>query len=134
VDFVVKENIEKFKNENWEFFQMDVSHNPLTQSYDLIMHRDVILHLSDNQIMCALNNFSKSGSKYLLVTNYNRTKQNPVEGGGFQIGEGGWRMINIHLAPFNVPQSLVLETYEEPQFERELELLKLPLPLYNVEC
>jgi hypothetical protein len=64
---------------------------------DLILCRDGLVHLSLADIRRALNNFRRSGSKYLLTTTF------PARNRNDDMYTGGWRPINLQIAPFSFP-------------------------------
>jgi hypothetical protein len=63
----------------------------------LILCRDLLVHLKNQQIIKTLKNFKKSGSKYLLTTSFKNTTINNDNG-----IIGFWRTINLELPPFNL--------------------------------
>ncbi len=70
---------------------------------DLILCRDCLVHFSFSDIFTAIENISRSGSKYLLTTTYYNTNRQNVD-----ILTGEWRPINLQLPPFNFPPPIVL--------------------------
>lgn len=88
---------------------------------DLIFCRDVLQHLTIQDIKDALRNFSESGSKYLLATTHVRRfgwKNNR------NCKVGKCRDRNLMLSPFNLPNPLVI--YSEQSENKFLGLWKLP--------
>ncbi len=81
------------------FGVLDVTKDQL-QKYDLILCRDLFVHLSNDQIISALNNFRNSGSKYLLATTFPDVSSNS-ELRVPRIGVG-WRPLNLTIHPFNL--------------------------------
>src|SRR5262249_226159 len=69
---------------------------------DIILSRDLLVHLSFRDIAAALENFKQSMSEYLLTTTFPRTTRN------IDILSGDWRPINLQLPPFNFPEPLRL--------------------------
>lgn len=67
---------------------------------DLIFCRDCLVHFSFKDIETALQNFKKSGSKYLLTTSFINHKINK------DIDTGYWRPLNLEKAPFNFPEPI----------------------------
>jgi len=61
---------------------------------DLILARDVFVHMSYDMIVSALENIIKSGSKYLLTTSFTGLIDNR------DIQSGGWRCLNLLVEPF----------------------------------
>lgn len=98
---IVPEMVQFLKVEypNFNFYDGDiVSHVP--DAYDLIICRDVLVHLSNASVLQVLRNFRDSGSKFLLATTFAHILDNK------DIRDGGWRPINLFLKPFNMPTTL----------------------------
>mmetsp|Transcript_4988 Transcript_4988/g.7735 ORF Transcript_4988/g.7735 Transcript_4988/m.7735 type:complete len:306 (-) Transcript_4988:617-1534(-) len=71
---VVQRNIERFANEsNWSFSCRDLSVDRLP-AFDLILCRDATQHMVPETALATLRNFDKSGSKYVLTTSYEYSK------------------------------------------------------------
>lgn len=80
---------------------------------DLIICRDMLAHLNNEQIFTVLRNFKKSGSKYILMTTGVTTTSNS------DIQTGDWRRLNLELSPFNLPRPRALIAEDVPfEFER----------------
>ncbi len=90
----------------------DASSDPL-EKYDLILCRDLFVHLTNTQICQALDHFRNSGSTYLLSTTFVDLNEN-VELRVPRIGVG-WRPINLSLHPFNLgkPEMTINEESSE---------------------
>jgi hypothetical protein len=88
---------------------------------DLIFCRDVLQHLTIQDIKDALKNFSESGSKYLLATTHIR-RYGWKNKRDCKVGK--CRDRNIMLPPFNLPNPLVI--YSEQNENKFLGLWKLP--------
>jgi len=112
---IVRELIEnniKIFGDTREFRHLNLLENVI-EKVDLIICRDMLAHLTYEQIFTALRNFKASGSKYLLVTTGVTTPSNSdIE------GPGGWRRLNLELPPFNFPRPLALIEEDVP-FELE---------------
>ncbi len=75
---------------------------------DLVFVRDCLGHLSNENVLKALENIKRSGSKYLLATSFTKWSQNP------DIVDGGWKCINLMIAPFYMnPMYLINEDCKE---------------------
>jgi hypothetical protein len=99
---------------DWRHFAaLDVIRDPLPR-VDLILCRDCLVHLKNRQALAALRNFKRSGSAYLLATTFTTRKENP------DAPLGGWRPMNLELAPFSLGAPLRLisesECVEDAQF------------------
>lgn len=94
-DFVqnlIEENKKKY---SVEFTALDLTQN-IPPTVDLIFCKDLFSHISFKEIKKIIENFKKSNSKYLLVTNYqNKFNRDCV------IGDS--RQINLQIEPFNFP-------------------------------
>lgn len=66
---------------------------------DLLMCRDVLVHLTNDQIRTALQNFYSSGSEYFLITSFSGS----VNADTFT---GDWRSVNLQIERYNFPQPL----------------------------
>ncbi|WP_108883001.1 methyltransferase domain-containing protein [Anderseniella sp. Alg231-50] len=77
------------------FVTADIVTDPLPK-VDIILCRDVLVHLSNAECTAALANFVKSGSRYLLATSFQETSNIDIE-------MGQWRKQNLEAPPFNLP-------------------------------
>ncbi len=102
---IIKENNKKYKNENTSFEVVDITSSNIPK-VDLIICRDCLQHLSQENVKKALKNFKDSGSKYLLVTNYPWTLEN------YDIKDGDFSTLNLCQKPFGLP-SKPLEKIKE---------------------
>jgi hypothetical protein len=64
---------------------------------DAIFCRDSLVHFSYEMIFEALENIKRSGAKYLMTTHFVDQNENK------DIITGGWRPLNLTMAPFNFP-------------------------------
>lgn len=102
----------KLFGETKEFRHFNLIDNVI-EKVDLIICRDMLAHLTHEQIVKVLRNFKKSGSKYILMTTGLTTKDNSPD-----ITTGEVRRINFELPPFNFPRPLALIEEDIP-FECE---------------
>lgn len=82
-----------------EFRRLDVTRDPLPRT-DAILCRDCMIHLSFRFIQRALDNFRRSGARYLLTSTYSGLPRN------HEILSGQWRPIDLELPPFRLPPPL----------------------------
>ncbi len=92
VSEIIDSNRLKFPNN--DFLELDARKDSI-KKYDLILCRDLLVHLSNSDAQSVLNQFKNSGSKYLLVTSFTETKINTDL-------KGIWRPINLALPPYNL--------------------------------
>jgi hypothetical protein len=96
-----------------EFRHLNLIENVIDK-VDLIICRDMLAHLTLEQIFTVLRNFKQSGSKYILMTT-NLAIQKNVD----MENTGECRFLNFQLSPFNFPKPLVLIEEDVPYaFER----------------
>jgi SAM-dependent methyltransferase len=93
VDELTAANRERFGTPQREFVTADVIGDPLP-AVDLILCRDCLVHLKNRQIVRALRNFRRSGSRWLLATTF--TGDHPNDDAPL----GGWRPVNLARPPF----------------------------------
>ena len=97
VDPLIGNNNKKFANKNTRF----VIFNALEDDYpdaELLLCRDLWVHLSFEDINKFLEKFHQSSAKFLLATTYCQTIKNE------DILTGLWRPINLYLPPFSFPK------------------------------
>ena len=99
VSDLIEKNKIHYDDSNKTFLCMDVINDTLPD-IDLIFCRDCFIHFSYDDIFKALENIKKSGAKYLMTTTFPE-KENR------DIATGGWRMLNLEAAPFNLPKPLI---------------------------
>jgi hypothetical protein len=93
---LVKANQNAYSSINKEFIKLDVA-TAIPPKVDLILCRDLLIHLPLAECQKVLSGFISSGSTYLLTTSYVHQPQNT------DIEPGAWRPINLQLAPFGLP-------------------------------
>lgn len=64
---------------------------------DLILCRDLLVHLADDEIRAALRNLKRSGSSWLLVTTFAKPRDHQ------NIVTGSWRPLNLEGPPWGFP-------------------------------
>jgi len=102
VDQLIQNNKTQFQDlDNVEFRVGNIIEDELPQ-VDLILCRDCLVHFSYEDIRKTIENFKKSGSRYLLTTSFihHQNKQD--------IPTGYWRPINLQQAPFNLPDPILV--------------------------
>lgn len=97
VDEIIRQNKIKYAAPGRIFLKKDLTTDLLPQA-DIILCRDCLVHLSFAHSLKAIENFKKSGSKYLLATTFTDRTHND------DLGKGFWRTLNLELPPFNFPK------------------------------
>ncbi len=117
---IVPDIIEKLQQEyggpNREFRCLHLCTDTLPAA-DLILCRDVFLHLKNDLILDAIQNIAKSEARYLLVSNYPDITFNA------DIVTGLSRPVNLALPPFTLPPPD--QTLEDPGVHLDHRVLAL---------
>jgi SAM-dependent methyltransferase len=100
---LIDANNTKYGSSNKVFLHIDATKDPLPKA-DIILCRDLLVHLSLTDILLILKNFKKSGAKYLLTTAFTKIRPDTND----DIASGGWRTVNLQMAPFNFPKPLLI--------------------------
>jgi hypothetical protein len=108
VPSAIERNRNLYQNRQRKFILADARRDFLPET-DLILCRDLLVHLAFEDIFSALRNFSASGAKYLLTTTFPNTPKNAV------IKTGEWRTLNLQIPPFDfgAPLELINERCAE---------------------
>jgi hypothetical protein len=96
VEELVSRNNEQYASNGRKFIKLNIVDNELP-TVDLILCRDLFVHLPYADIVKALNNIRKSRSKYFLTTSHLLTTRN------HDILAGQWRPLNLSIRPFSFP-------------------------------
>lgn len=133
VPAIIDHNKEKYAQDGRIFKVMDITTDQIP-CVDIIICRDVFQHFSDNDIMRAVSNMKRSGSKYLLTSTF---KQKRINEDPIKLADAlQWRVTgkgrNLQLHPFTFPTPL--ETIAEGWQNKTLGLWKIAdLPDYDVQ-
>ncbi len=105
---LIETNQKKYSRPGRTFGLIDVVKDPLPKA-DLVFSRDLLVHLSERDIRCALQNIIASGAKYLVTTTFTSRDKN------VDIPTGLWRTLNLQRPPFSFPPPvrLINERCEE---------------------
>jgi len=96
------EDVQKRYGDSKHTFRVaDICVDPIPRA-DVILCRDCLMHLSDEDAIKAIRNFVKSGSTYALLTT------NPKNPSNVSIQTGGFRHCNLTKPPFNFPEPIAL--------------------------
>jgi hypothetical protein len=113
---VIAANKAKYPGKN--FLLADIIHDPLPVA-DLVLCKDCFIHLRNKDVLDVIENFKKSGMKWMLASTY------PVDFNK-QILMGHFRPVNLELPPFNLPAPIEkIADHAEDGTERYLGLWKL---------
>ena len=93
---LVAANQERYGNDRRRFRVVDIANNALLP-VDLVFCRDLLVHFSFDDALCAISNLKRSGSTWLLTTTF------PARTENLDIATGQWRPLNLERPPFNFP-------------------------------
>jgi len=96
VNDIVKVNSDRFSGNNIKFVTLDMVKDELPK-VDLILCRDCLIHMKLADAQAAIENFKRSGSKWLLTTTFDNTKVNN------ELNSNFFRSINLQKTPFFFP-------------------------------
>lgn len=97
---LITSNTELYANKVIKFKQANVIEDEI-ENGDLIICKDVLFHLSFEDVLCAIENFKKSKSMYLASTTF-------VGQGNVNAVTGSWRPINLQISPFELGDPIYL--------------------------
>lgn len=100
VDELIINNNKNFSTPYCNFVVGDITKDWLPKT-DVILVKDLFLHLSLEDCQKAIANIKKSGSKYLIASNAFHIQSNDDITTG-----GGWRPISLQIEPFNFKEPL----------------------------
>lgn len=98
---IVEQNRRRHGAADRAFLELDVTTSDLPAA-DLLLCRDCLVHLSNNDVGAALANVARSEIRWLLTTTF------PAESRNVDIVTGDWRPIDLTKPPFNLPQPVEL--------------------------
>jgi 2-polyprenyl-3-methyl-5-hydroxy-6-metoxy-1,4-benzoquinol methylase len=116
VEELIETNKEKFPDKNFKVFD---AINEMLPKTDLIICRDFLFHLHEENILIVLNNFKASGSTLLMTTNFDDLKENTDYDARLN---WGYRPINLEIEPYNLTNRI--DSVTELQ-DRQVNLYRL---------
>ncbi len=105
---LVIRNRTKFGKPGREFIEIDIVSGELPRA-DLLLCRDCLVHLSNDDVMKALENIACADIGYILATTFTGCDHNE------DITTGDWRIVNLEKRPFSlgVPVAIINEDCTE---------------------
>jgi hypothetical protein len=108
VEELVSRNNQQYARNGRKFIKLNIVNDELP-TVDLVLCRDLFVHLPYGDIVKALNNIRKSRSKYFLTTSHLLTTKNR------DILAGQYRAINLLLPPFSFPAPIRIIYEDVPE-------------------
>ena len=96
VDTVIEENIRRFETPRRKFLSIDAIVDDIPDA-DIVMCREVLFHLSFDEIKHMLNNILSKNRSYLIATSDRQTYFNS------NIPTGDFRLLNLESWPIKFP-------------------------------
>ena len=93
---LIESNQKQFANEQRSFLHLDLVQQALPKA-DLVLNRDMLIHLSFEDIAKFVALLKQSGCRYLLTSHF------PDQTDNSDIRTGDWRPVNLEIAPFHFP-------------------------------
>lgn len=114
VPALVESNARQYGGPTREFRRLDITVDRLP-SADMWLCRDCLFHLNYCQIALVVANFLDSGIPYFAASTHYATCLN------FDIPSGGFRLLNLQVAPFNFPAPIeAIEDWAPGAFKRKI--------------
>jgi glycosyltransferase involved in cell wall biosynthesis len=109
---VVLENRLRHGGPRRRFLFRDLTRDPVPRA-DLVLCRDVLIHLPDDDLVHAMEAIIDSGARYLLASTFLSRTHNPP------IALGEWRPLNMRLPPLSMPppRDWLVDTPSEHGFD-----------------
>ena len=121
VDKIINLNNLNYKNNEILFKTNDVLLEDLPDSYDLIIIRDLFIHLKNDEILKIIKKINSSTIKFLAVTSYPTSEIN-INTNRF----GHHRYINMELDPFYLDRPFkIFDDNENQHKPRKLYIYKI---------
>ncbi|MPN00349.1 hypothetical protein SDC9_147543 [bioreactor metagenome] len=122
-------NNDKYSSDNISFEVLDLTNSNLPTT-DVIFCKDCLQHLSYEKVWEAINNITKSGAKYLLVTTYPKTLRN------WDILDGDYRPLNLRKPPFSFTEPILSfkEKYSKDESDKTMILYDLSKTKLSEAC
>jgi hypothetical protein len=116
---LIRSNQELYGGQGTDFRVLDLTSNSLPK-VDLILCRDLFVHLSDADVWKSLKAIRESGSEHILLTTYRNFRAN------YDIITGSFRRMNMELQPFNFRSAILyIEEYDLLETNKSLGLWKV---------
>ena len=110
VEELIKDNNLKFKNEKNNFQSFDIINFNTNEKFDLVLIRDLFLHIKNSDIIKIIDNLKSMNVKYVALNSYNNDKN-------IDVTIGQHRKVNLLIEPFNLKKPIYsFKDYENDKF------------------
>lgn len=103
---LISSNVSKFESPQVKFETRDLSKSWPASFFELVLMRDLLVHLTFQDSFRILSNFCRSESTFIAVTSFSRVTENVnIRYPHKSETENtlSWRPLNMRIAPFNFP-------------------------------
>jgi len=100
VDSIIQSNNDHYACAHRTFLNLDATRSTLPDGVDVVLCREVLFHLSNQDIFRVLKNVKDSTATYFISTNID------IESENLDTFTGGYRPLNLQKPPFNFPQPI----------------------------
>ncbi|MBT9549930.1 MAG: class I SAM-dependent methyltransferase [Hydrogenophaga sp.] len=101
VPALVSANETRWSSPRRQFLCRDMVRQRLPDA-DLVLSRDALVHLCEEDVMRAIANLRRTGARYLVATTFVGDRSNE------DIPTGAWRPLNLQRPPFGFPAPIAL--------------------------
>lgn len=104
---LIDKNNKLYQTEKVKFIKGDICKDPLPKS-DLLIVRDVLFHLSNQDLILFKENLRKTDFRYLLVSQHSHGQENNKD-----ILTGDFRELDVGLRPLYFPTEKIILTIDD---------------------
>jgi len=110
VDELIEANKKRYQNKNFNFINDDIVNFNTSDQFDLILIRDLFIHIQNSDIKKIIQNLNKMNFSYVALNSYNNKINHDVI-------VGKHRKVNLLVEPFNLGKPLeFFKDYEDDKF------------------
>lgn len=110
VSSLIEQNNYRYKSKNIDFETCDIINFVPNKNFDLLIIRDLFLHVTNSDIKKILNQIKTLDIKYVALNSYNNLENEDVV-------IGKHRKINLLIKPFNLKKPILqFKDYENDKF------------------
>ena len=110
VNELIEANKIKYQNKKFSFINEDIVNFDTNKKFDLILIRDLFIHIQNSDIKKIIQNIDNMNFRYVALNSYNNKVNDDVI-------VGKHRKINLLIEPFNLNQPLeYFKDYEDDKF------------------
>jgi hypothetical protein len=127
VQEVVKANAAQFESGSRTFHVLDATRDPMPPA-DTVLCREVLFHLSFEDIWRVVENIRNCGAKFMIATTDNDIQLNA------DIMSGDFRLLNLQKSPFHFPKAMLSIRDNGVAQDRELSVWEVSAIPHNPQC